>query len=345
MFPAKRFTKPHEDSVPLHPHDMKAIHIFNPDTEYALASGRRYYTPPAVVLDLRRKLALLPALYAEPDDMILLPDRPEGYREKLEFADVCRSKNIRVITADDVRRSTDFDVSVYEFKPWGWNLSIRQFLIDLFGPDIAVPSERRIEILRDLAHRRTTISFLREFKDILQAPVVLPKEIFSVGEAMEEYRRNRGLYFKAPWSSSGRGIILTDDLEPRHVEPWLRGIIGRQGSVMMEPAYDRAADFATEWSCREGKVSFLGLSVFTTSRRGKYKSNVHAPQEELKARIGSLAGQDMDEIIGRQSEAIRKIIAPCYDGPLGIDMLVLRNGAVNPCVEINLRRTMGMIYI
>ena len=31
-----------------------------------------------------------------------------------------------------------------------------------------------------------------------------------------------------------------------------------------------------------------------------------------------------------------------YVGPVGIDMLADKDGRVNPCVEINLRHTMGM---
>ena len=45
--------------------------------------------------------------------------------------------------------------------------------------------------------------------------------------------------------------------------------------------------------------------------------------------------------------AIDDLIAPHYDGPVGIDMMLYwdENGriALNPCVEVNLRMTMGMV--
>ena len=46
-------------------------------------------------------------------------------------------------------------------------------------------------------------------------------------------------------------------------------------------------------------------------------------------------------------KALDSIIAPHYDGPLGIDMMFYKNEngeiALNPCVEVNLRMTMGMV--
>ena len=38
-------------------------------------------------------------------------------------------------------------------------------------------------------------------------------------------------------------------------------------------------------------------------------------------------------------------MAPFYDGPLGIDMLVTSERNIHPCVEINLRDTMGRVAI
>lgn len=51
---------------------MPTLHIFNPETDYALASGRPQYTPPKNVVKLRRMLAAIPALWAEPGDDILM---------------------------------------------------------------------------------------------------------------------------------------------------------------------------------------------------------------------------------------------------------------------------------
>ena len=47
-------------------------------------------------------------------------------------------------------------------------------------------------------------------------------------------------------------------------------------------------------------------------------------------------------MIELQRDAIAEVVAPGYSGPLGIDMLATGDGRINPCVEMNLRMTMGM---
>lgn len=330
----------------------RTIHIFNPDTEYALASGRRHYTPPAHIVTLRRELALLPAVYANPEDCILLLDHPAGPLNQLKYASLCASKGLRILLPEEIKEgenaskeSIGWHHDAYRFCPWGWNMSIRQQLLDVFGEDAPVPGVEEMSNLRSLAHRRTTIPMLEQLGTRLQLEIELPVEITDVETAMKAYTENPHRFFKAPWSSSGRGILLTDDLEPYHVEPWLRGIIRRQGSVIMEPAYDRAGDFATEWMCEKGTACFLGYSMFVTSRRGKYQHNIAADQSEIKGSIQKLINLDLDMVIQSQAEVIENIIAPYYNGPLGVDMLATSDRNLNPCVEVNLRYTMGMINL
>lgn len=324
---------------------MARLHIFNPDTDYALASDSPYYTAPAHVVSLRRRDALIPALYASPGDKILLMDDPVNRLEEMRFYDITVKKGITVLSQSQIMDNpaqTEDDIA----SPWGWNRQIRHWLIETTGGDLSgIPSEAFISTLRELSHRRTTIAFLREIGPDLDPEIEIPEEIFNHECGLSSFRTRRKLYFKAPWSSSGRGILLTDDLEERHVEPWLRGIIRRQGSVMMEKAYERRLDFATEWDCRDGSANFLGYSVFNVSRRGKYQSNQTGTQEDLTNLIRKSAPGWNSRIIESQKGAIEKIIAPFYEGPAGIDMLVTEKGAIHPCVEINLRHTMGMVNL
>jgi hypothetical protein len=56
---------------------------------------------------------------------------------------------------------------------------------------------------------------------------------------------------------------------------------------------------------------------------------------------------DLGPVIDQVLMAIDDLIAPHYNGYLGIDMMLYwdENGkiALNPCVEVNLRMTMGMV--
>lgn len=323
---------------------LSRLHIFNPDTDYALASPRHNYTPPARIVEYRKQYALLPSVYASAGDRILLLDRPDYPLENLRYHDICREKNLQIIKIGDLERHPE-RYSGLQANPWGWNHSIRLTLLNRVGEMPGMPTEAGIEKIKALSHRRLTIDMLKEMADILTPEIELPVEIFNPAEGMAAFHDNRERIFKAPWSSSGRGILLTDDLEDHHVEPWLRGIISRQKSVMMEKVYKRSIDFASEWTISEGVASFIGYSVFIASRRGKYHSNLTGSQTELKHYIKEKAKYWNDTFISVQKRAIEKLIAPHYSGPLGIDMLGTESGSVNPCVEINLRHTMGMVNL
>ena len=329
---------------------MPTLHIFNPDSDYALSSDREYYTPPSEVLSLRKRLALLPALYAEKGDAILLLDQTSTHFNDLEHYDVACEKSIEILTVSELETKRE-DFTGYLINPWGWNKNIRRILLDIVPDPSILPSMESLKKIRTLSHRRTTISFLQEIQNsdsegrYMGSEIKLPKEIFDIEEALEMFGQDKRLFFKAPWSSAGRGLLLTDDLERKHVEPWLRGIIKRQGSVMAECAYDRKIDFATEWLSTDKGAEFLGYSVFNVSRRGKYHSNVDGDQTTLKNLINSNTPWDLHEIVMDQKRCIDLLINPFYHGPLGIDMLITNAGNINPCVEINLRHTMGMLKL
>ena len=133
---------------------------------------------------------------------------------------------------------------------------------------------------------------------------------------------------------------MTDTL----VEQWCRGMIRRQGSVMGETGAERIADFATEWNVAAGRIEFIGLSSFSTSNRGKYISNETIGQRAMKSRFDRLSTVKLDDLIMLQREILQNVLGG-YEGLCGIDMLIERGGHLRPFVEINLRRTMGMLHI
>lgn len=178
----------------------------------------------------------------------------------------------------------------------------------------------------------------------------LPREVFSVEEGIGLLisRRKGGgeLFLKAPWSSSGRGVLFTGGLSPEKVEEWIGGSVRRQGSVMAETAFLKLLDCASEWELSGGEASFVGWSVFSASGSGRYAGNELLPQSELRDMISVAApAADLDEMVRRQKNALEALVAPDYDGPLGIDMLVDSSGLLHPCIELNLRLTMGRVAL
>ncbi len=262
--------------------------------------------------------------------------------ENLPFYRIAEEKHLNILTTEDLTAMGNGES--FQADPWGWNLSLHNLLQSFGDIFYQLPSEDRIKKIRNLSHRRTTIAFLKECESLLPKDFVFPQETASVEEIKSIFETEKDLFLKYPWSSSGRGIIRTHDLEWRHIEPWTRGGIRSQGSVIVEKTYRRKLDFATEWEIREDRsVKFLGLSVFQTSPRGKYLSNAKGSQDELEALVNEASPLWNHDVIGVLREGIEKVIAPDYTGLLGIDMLVTEAGEIHPCVEINLRHTMGMI--
>ncbi len=232
-------------------------------------------------------------------------------------------------------------------EPWGWNAALVRKFLDHGVPSSKLPDEETILRIRRLAHRRTTISLTDIWNELSEEgnKVDVPIELTSIGECMDFYLKNPGCWLKAPWSSSGRGVINTAcDMTAELVEQWCRGILRRQGSVLGETGADRMSDYATEWSIHGGKAIYLGLSSFSTSNRGKYISNQTISQSLMTQTFNAESFLSIQDVVELQ-KYILQIVFSDYEGPVGVDMIIERSGKLRPFVEVNVRRTMGMLHI
>lgn len=330
---------------------ITTIHLFNPETDYALATDSENYTPPLSILNMKRSLSLLPALHCSSGDMILVP---EGLEELLSrnipFQELLQEKGVQAIGTEHFVNTINANPHTVQFRPWGWNKTLRKWCLSNGVNEHLVPSVEEINIIRTLSHRRQTIPFILNMKDIISPEIRVPRLFTDTKSALDFWKSEGDVFFKAPWSSSGRGLLYSKDLEYRHIEPWLRGTIHSQGSVMGEIAYQKKMDFATEWECNDGKALFLGVSTFYTSPRGKYQANIIKPQETIIDFILSntnvhLHGNNLATIIARQKLLLENYVGPYYSGPVGIDMLITGDSNIHPCIEINIRNTMGRVAI
>lgn len=333
---------------------MPTIHIYNPETDYALASFSPFYTPPASVIEVRKRLAFLPTEFASPGDIILTlddisapPNIPENlihlslsdlpdYLQSFKFSDPAVAENFTIL-------------------PWGWNPALKQTLLAEGVPESMLPSDSFLKNLRNISHRRLTIDFNNLFKSLTTESekhrflTHSPIEFTNVKDALKWQQENQPVFFKAPWSSSGRGILFTEDLEEKHIKPWLSGIIKRQGSVLGEIAENKCVDFATEWLIKRdsnGKplATFLGYSAFEASKRGKYHFNINGAPHDIIGFIESTGVKLNPELIKKQKYCLETLCGD-YTGYCGIDMLADSSGRVKPIVEINWRLTMGIVNL
>lgn len=323
------------------------LHIYNIETDFALAAKSDFYTPPASVIRLRFSKALFPAVFASPGDALMLLDHngleticPLPYFQQVKKKQLTLlDRHGRIFYGEgDTGKLLPGKGAGFRARPWGWNRAIRRVLTKALPALAGVPSDADMLAIERLSHRRTTIAFhtmLDEFE------VPLPQEFFNADDAMRMADEYQDLFFKAPWSSSGRGVVRSTEMTREQLRRWIGGYIARQGSVMGEVAWPVALDFASEWECRNGAAEFVGWSVFNASNQGRYMGNRLASQSDLKTLIASAVSVDPDRIVQIQQRAIESLIAPYYSGPLGIDCLATPEGKVNPCVEINIRTTMG----
>lgn len=326
------------------------IFIFNPETDYALALGTAHYNPPRSIIKLRKAMQLIPACMASTGDVIIVSEdfSPKLYPDKSHL-DMAVEKKILTIplsrAAEMFKQRDEID---WRVVPWGWNHTLRCQLLDAGFNENLLKTEKEIDTLRSLSHRHTTIPFQESLKSSLpEMKIKTAKEFFTVDEAVRFASLHEKVFFKAPWSSSGRGVIQYPSpiLSEHKLKEWLNGFIHRQGSVMGEPALNRVIDFATEWYITDGKAHFLGLSIFNTTKAGRYLGNMKVSQEEIDKTLSNLSPYWNEKIISAQLKAIEDLISPYYSGPVGLDMLMDSEGTIDPCVEINLRHTMGMISL
>lgn len=309
---------------------MNRVFLFNPENDIALGAGKTCFTPPKAAVAMARAGATLPWWFGDEGDYLLLPD-DNLRRQWFEEVTARFGKGPSPVTSLK-------DVDIRELSPWGHSAYTARLFQKHGAPSSLVNTEmERSEFYRSLSHRRTALNVLRSLGSDTSA------EAFSLEDVRQFAARFPDFYVKAPWSSSGRGVFRSKDISESQVE----GIMRRQGSVMLEKAYDGTQDFAMLFMAHGEKIEFHGYSVFFTGGTA-YGGNILASDVEIECRLSELAGaarvaQVREEIATALTETVA---APGYEGPLGVDMLVYKsdNGLeIAPCIEVNLRYTMGFV--
>ena len=319
---------------------MKLL-VFNPEHDLALAANLSNFTAPHAGRQLRTDLGYIPAVWAATDDRVLVENVEDAERR---FLRLMRRPFSRFIDKDQIRR---YDFSAVDV--WGWDLAIRSSLLR-WGVDAGLmPTVTQIDAIRQLSHRRYAMQLLNS----LQMPGTIGDacETNQIETIADRLQSGEHLVVKAPWSSSGRGVRFMDGIMNIYDSGWLRHVIEKQGSVMVEPYYNKVKDFGMEFlSDGRGAVSYVGLSLFQTSN-GAYTGNILADDEEKEAMISRYIPVDLLKTVqGKICDFMGVLLKDRYVGAFGIDMMVVRREdgdgfLLHPCVEINLRRTMGHVAI
>lgn len=313
------------------------IHLFNPENDLALGLGCRHYTPPPHAAAIHRAGALLPMWWAEKGDLILAP---EDLREDAEM--LAGRFGINGTVCQDTAAIKGIEKAV----PWGWSHDAkRQFLKAGISEEI-LPPDKAVDRMRELSHRRMSVEIIKTLGQ--DYPIAI--ETTDPDHVVELERHSPGCFIKSPWSGSGRGVFCARSLSEGALRRRAEGIIHRQVSVMVERGLDKVMDFAALFHCDGKGVRYGGLSVFATEARGMYSGNLVAPQPILWEEIGKHVDTErLRELIREEERILGTLIGNDYSGWMGVDMMIYRDNdgqkKIMPCVELNLRMTMGVVAL
>lgn len=327
------------------------VYLFNPGHDIALAAHQKYVTLPHAARQLQTDLAFLPALWATEESYILVEDKNHV---KVPTYLKQYASHVNFIDFNDLANHIKEEI---EFIPWGWDLALRQQLIDKTQGLIEdfLPSEKQLEGIRNISGRGWSALHLLPRLTSSVDKTIGEVEIFDDYTSLTQYLqpKENGLAYqyvlKAPWSSSGRGLRFVDmnhEGISTHLKGWIKNVIDKQKYITAEPYYSKVCDFGMEfYAHKDGTIDYLGLSVFNTTN-GAYTGNVLADETQkekiLSKYVSTTCLKNIRDIIKNiMSSALKDV----YTGLFGVDMMILNTGYIHPCVELNLRQTMGHVSL
>lgn len=328
---------------------MKLLHYFNPGYEPGLLPGNSNYTPPKNVVQMREELALLPLWYAEPEDCVWVEKKNDvsflaGLPE--DFPDLPEIIDRQTISSD-----TGLPHSL-QLVPWGISPQCLSHFESFADGQLKLPVWK--EAYRSLAGRQTAALCLDKIRALTSIPLPdTPSFLFSVEELEDFLRKEKGAFvLKVPYSSSGRGLLRIDSgALPGKEKEWITGALRKQGMISIERRLEKEQDIALEYYLNaEGQAVYKGVSWFETTGWKSYCGNLLASREVLEGKISSSIGESVfEEVKEITRQVIEEVFGGVYSGYLGVDMMIYRDpdhiSRIHPCVEINMRYTMGMVAV
>ena len=333
--------------------EQMKLHIFNPEHDIALATNVKRFTAPHAARQLRSEMGFLPALWASDDDMVMVDDikaaehrlnRLKRYAANVSLVSLNNASSLQLL-----QHHLDEIESV---EPWGWDSGVAEILQKAGLPQKLIPHTKHLEDIRQLSNRCWAASNL--LPEVRRADDLMMGESWYIKDFNElslKVSDNGSYVMKAPWSSSGRGIrYLTHPDHWLRNQTWARNIIDRQGGIMLEPYYNKVKDFGMEFLAHaDGSVTYEGLSLFQTIN-GAYSGSIIDTEAEKQIILERYVPAKLLETTRNTiCEVLSRNLKNRYQGPLGVDMMIVTDAdnqlRLHPCVELNLRRTMGHVAL
>ncbi|MDR2809554.1 MAG: hypothetical protein LBB84_03230 [Tannerellaceae bacterium] len=301
---------------------------------------------------MTKDLAFFPAWYAEKGDYVFVDE--ETLNPFLSQLPVTIQPVALPLTRKEIKEKASL-LPPMEVCPWGMSRPVIYLFNQLkqkYGLPLNIPPWK--DEYTWLINRRTAAGCLTDIQRQLPemtfptAPV-----FFSETEEIETYlhRHTGSFVLKTPYSSSGRGLLWLEgnrlnDNDRRRI----KRILQKQKTLSLERVLDKELDFALEfYSDGKGNIRYEGISLFNTNSRGAYQGNKLQAQSALRERLSACVGEEEPNNIRQAvAHALSHTFGIRHTGYIGVDMLVYKENEsfrIHPCVEINLRYTMGMAAI
>ena len=333
---------------------MAALHYLNLGHENAILTQSPYYHAPENVRRMMADLSFLPAWYGDAADKVLVDKALDT-----EFMHTITPFNSFlaqpiVCNSDELSKSNLAELNA---APWGLSPQSIHFFNTLkqkHNYPLIVPTWRTDYYL--LCSRKTAAICLEGALNQLNRAIdheIIPTFCTTIDEVEQYTAINPSPYLlKAPFSSSGRGLVWVYNKEIAvDKKQYISGILKKQGYISIEPVLNKQVDFAMEfYADGKGNVNYVGLSLFNTATQGGYTGNFVGEQTDITEKLSNWVDINVLNQVKEAIEAQLKLnYATTYQGYLGVDMMIYQIGEgrykIHPCVEINMRYTMGLVAL
>ena len=336
------------------------IYLFNPTCEYAIANGNVTWQPNRLLQKMEYDLSALPLFFAKKNDFVLVDKIPS-----LEFVELLEQFNIEIpnliLKNEAINNQQFINLPKNKLLPWGWSPAAHKLLFP-FKESCSVefqqsPVFKWTSEHRELTSRKFAAEILNQLQSNNPADYILPVEFapkvcITQNDFETAIQQWGTIMVKAPWSSSGRGLQPITKT-PVHPKVWekVMGIVKEQGYAMAEPYLNKLLDVAFLFELKQGKADFLGISNFCTNKKGQYDGNwLNGLPQTLEKRVLEFVDYVILEIRQPLINTINNSeMAIFYEGVFGVDTLIYidenQTLKINPCLEINVRHTMGLLSL
>jgi len=306
------------------------IRYFNPGHESAVLNGSPYYRQPMSVTKMQRDLASLPKWYGDENDIVWD-----------EFADTICS---------DIAKNQPVDL-------WGISPQSVHYFEKISAENnlnlqiSAWKEEFRYLGSRFAAHKALSVLLEKvpeTDKDLLPC---FCSSLQEIDREIAKSENDVDFLIKAPYSSSGRGLLrLPKGRIAQSEEQIIGGMLKKQQQVSIEKFLDKVLDFSMHFEINAPQNAvFIGYSIFYTNPKGVWQRSLLANQDVMREIITKYVKNDLLEKIKTEILSIlNRMYSPYYQGNIGIDMMIYNDKGVfrlHPCVEINMRKSMGFVAL